>query len=298
MLVNLFDRLKDDNLSVSIVFYSEPGCGKTHMMFASQMRWFMFSTEIEQSLVTFKNVVDIGYYNPLVEVWDVSCMDDYRAGYAYLKANVDKFDGVVFDHLTDFQKYKTREIITKGKERSQPVLTRSEWGILSNSTSAVVENLNRLPIHKVFLVHEKVDKDEEFGTRHMLGKLSGSTFSAVSGMCNASGRLFIKEDKSESGESMYSRLIRFMPSSRFNAKHHGKLLPIEEANIDLVISKMLGEVKTEMDLKEFSDSWMSVPRLKESYKKYTAEIKEREKNEKAVEEKKEETKEETVVKTK
>lgn len=233
------------NPELNLILYGPPGCGKTWMSMATKRyRQLHVTTEWKQSQGTFQQVKKAGKSHPNMQVAKVTSYADLLGVEEWLKSPVegisgstiaDTFDLIVLDNLSDIQDFIKRDLLARDTDRKLDVLTQGEWQDLIDKTADLMVKFRDVSKHFVAIAHYNEIFSNE--AKYVRPSMSGKSLPAkLSGYVNAMGYLF--KTPTENGPA---RQILFDSGDDFMTKPHGDLLPLEDANLDLLIGKVLGK---------------------------------------------------------
>jgi hypothetical protein len=153
---------------INWLIYGGPGVGKTILGCGSQkFRTFVFDVDDG----TFSARTWPYVRNDLVDVWPVKSFDDFMAGLAWIINNISKYQLVVTDTCTELQKQLLDEI---RKRKNHKIADQQDWGELLLALDTVFRSFRHLPIHRIFIAHERDFQDPDTGRRMFQPSFQGS----------------------------------------------------------------------------------------------------------------------------
>lgn len=128
------------------IIYSEPGKGKTSMVKSITGRTLVFSTDGMYHVLSQLPNVDIVVMDPHKP------NDDLGNFYRYLVKNLDKYDNIVIDNLSTFQKFwlNAQSAMTKS---GMPEM--KDYGIIDRVLMDFIASLKKLNKNILIFAHEK-----------------------------------------------------------------------------------------------------------------------------------------------
>ena len=189
------------------IIYSEPGKGKTTMIKSLAGRTLVFSTD--------------GMYHVLSKLPDVDIIvmdpqkpnDDLANFYRYLLKNLDKYDNVVVDNLSTFQKFWLNAQATTTKS-GMPEM--KDYGIIDRVLLDFIASLKKLNKNILFFAHEKkVEITRESGGVYTQFQPDMRNLDAIMGIVPIVGRLIILRNVEKQQDE---RIIVLQPTQATRAK--------------------------------------------------------------------------------
>lgn len=189
------------------IIYSEPGKGKTSMLKSIAGRTLVFSTD--------------GMYHVLSQLLDIDIIvmdpkkpnDELADFYRYLIKNLDKYDNIVIDNLSTFQKFwlNAQATITKS---GMPEM--KDYGIIDRVLLDFVASMKKLNKNLLIFAHEKkVEITRESGGVYTQFQPDVRNLDAIMGIVPIVGRLIIlKNPETQIDE----RIIVLQPTQATRAK--------------------------------------------------------------------------------
>lgn len=189
------------------LIYSEPGKGKTSMVKYLKGKTLVFSTD--------------GMYQVLSGLKDVEILamdskkphDDLESFYKYLLKNIDKFDNVVIDNLSTFQKFWLN---SKATTTTSGMPEIKDYGIIDRVLLDFVAGLKDLKKNILLLAHEKqVELTMDSGRTYTQFQPDVRNIDAIMGIVPVVGRLIILKNQETEKEE---RIIVLQPTQTTRAK--------------------------------------------------------------------------------
>lgn len=189
------------------IIYSEPGKGKTSMVKSISGRTLVFSTD--------------GMYHVLSQLPDVDIIvmdpqkpnEDLANFYRYLVKNLDKYDNLVIDNLSTFQKFwlNAQAAITKS---GMPEM--KDYGIIDRVLLDFIASLKKLNKNILIFAHEKkVEITRESGGVYTQFQPDMRNIDAIMGIVPIVGRLVIHKNQETQQDE---RIIVLQPTQSTRAK--------------------------------------------------------------------------------
>ena len=189
------------------IIYSEPGKGKTSMVKSITGRTLVFSTDGMYHVLSKLQDVDIVVMNPQTP------NDDLGNFYRYLVKNLDKYENVVIDNLSTFQKFWLN---------AQAAMTKSgmpemkDYGIIDRVLLDFIASLKKLNKNILIFAHEKkVEITRESGGVYTQFQPDMRNMDAVMGIVPIVGRLVIYKNQETQQDE---RIIVLQPTQSTRAK--------------------------------------------------------------------------------
>ena len=189
------------------IVYSEPGKGKTSMVKSMTGRTLVFSTDGMYHVLSKLQDVDIVVMDPQKP------NDDLGNFYLYLVKNLDKYENVVIDNLSTFQKFwlNAQATITKS---GMPEM--KDYGIIDRVLLDFIASLKKLNKNILIFAHEKkVEITRESGGVYTQFQPDMRNLDAVMGIVPIVGRLVIYKNQETQQDE---RIIVLQPTQSTRAK--------------------------------------------------------------------------------
>lgn len=187
--------------------YSEPGKGKTSIVKSLKGKTLLFSTD--------------GMYHVLhgLENVDVLTMESKQANnelgdfYRFVLKNKEKYDNIVIDNLSTFQKFWLNEM-SSSTTAGMPEL--KHYGIIDRILLDFIASLKNLNKNLLFFAHEKkVEITRENGSTYTQFQPDVRNLDAIMGIIPLVGRLVMHKNQ-ETNEQ--ERIIVLQPTQATRAK--------------------------------------------------------------------------------
>lgn len=182
---------------IKAIFYGKPGTGKTTL--SGTFPKVVHLDIREKGTAVLKKVKGLKSFS--VETWD-----DLQDMYWYLKKEKHGFETLVIDTAGNAQMLAVELAMKKHKKKGKPgdwgTMTQKMWGDVASMCKELFLDFRDLPMHVVFIAHDKVFKvneDEEENDNlvkiapHMGPALSPSVASVLNAAVNVIGETFIGE---------------------------------------------------------------------------------------------------------
>lgn len=203
------DKFSED---AAMVIYGPEGVGKTTLAASLKNLLYIDVEKGRSSILKTK-------FRP--QIFQPDNPEDLGEVYLWLKANSDKFDAVVIDTYTEVEKWFISQSIQKGvnkdPDKDPDLATMNDYNKAGRRMSKMTRSFHSLPMLKVYLCHEREDKDEDTGEI----KRGPALMPAVMRDLNAyvDVILYMNVDK-EGNRALYTT-----PTSKYRAKHRIGSLP-------------------------------------------------------------------------
>lgn len=206
----------------SCLIYAEAGIGKSTMVKSLTGRTLLFSID--------------GMYQVLngIEHLDILTMDSKQANkelgdfYRYAVKNKDKYDNIVIDNLSTFQKFWLNE---QASETTSGMPEMRHYGIIDRVLLDFIASFKKLNKNLLFFAHEKkVEITRESGGVYTQFQPDIRNLDAIMGIIPIVGRLVIMREP-ETQER--KRIIVLQPTQATRAKDQliGNLETIEQMEL-------------------------------------------------------------------
>jgi len=159
-LANKFFAMEEEfSLDTSIVVYGPPGVGKT--TFASSLEDLLF-IDVEKGRTSILKTQN----RPTI--FQPDNPEELGEAYLWLKANEGKFKAVAIDTYTEVEKWflaeAVRQSVEKDPTKDPNLATQNDYGRASRRMTKMTRSFHSLPMLKVYICHEREEKDEETGS--------------------------------------------------------------------------------------------------------------------------------------
>lgn len=189
------------------IIYSEPGKGKTTMIKSLTGRTLVFSTDGMYHVLSKLPNVDIIVMDPQKP------NDDLANFYRYLIKNLDKYDNVVVDNLSTFQKFWLNAQAA-GTKSGMPEM--KDYGIIDRVLLDFIASLKKLNKNVLLFAHEKkVEITRESGGVYTQFQPDMRNLDAIMGIVPIVGRLIILKNVET---QLDERIIVLQPTQATRAK--------------------------------------------------------------------------------
>lgn len=218
---------------LSIIMYGPPKVGKTRL--AATLGEKPLFIDFDDGMLTLREM-GVNFIQP--RSWEeiLELVTLIRNG--KLREQVD-FDTIVFDSLSFMYTIVMEGVLKLGK-RTIPQI--QDWGLANERVKMIVDYLvkarNEQRYHFILTCHEKVDKDEERG--RIIGGI-GSTPALMNILPAMFDELYYLS-VSQGPNNTVKRSVNTVQTSFFPAgsRSSGKLLPVEEADLNKIYQKITG----------------------------------------------------------
>ena len=189
------------------IIYSEPGKGKTSMVRGLTGKTILLSVDGMYHVLSGLKDVDI------VLIVPKKPNDELENFYRHLIKNIDKYDNIVIDNLSTFQKYWLNAV-AKATKSGMPEI--KDYGIIDRVLMDFISSLKSLNKNVLIFAHEKkVDVTRESGGVYTQFQPDVRNLDAIMGVVPIVGRLVIyKNQESQKDE----RIIVLQPTQSTRAK--------------------------------------------------------------------------------
>lgn len=189
------------------IVYSEPGKGKTSMIKSLEGNTILLSVDGMYHVLSGLKNVSIQVMDPEQANKDLG--DFYRLLVKYK----DKYENIVIDNLSTFQKYWLNERSTKAKSGMPEI---KDYGVIDRILFDFVASLKLLNKNVLIFAHEKkVEITRESGGVYTQFQPDIRNLDAIMGIVPIVGRLVIVTDKESQGTK---RIIVLQPTQATRAK--------------------------------------------------------------------------------
>lgn len=206
----------------SCLIYAEAGIGKSTMVKSLTGRTLLFSID--------------GMYQVLngIEHLDILTMDSKQANkelgdfYRYAVKNKDKYDNIVIDNLSTFQKFWLNE---QASETTSGMPEMRHYGIIDRVLLDFIASFKKLNKNLLFFAHEKkVEITRESGGVYTQFQPDIRNLDAIMGIIPIVGRMVIMK---EPETQQRKRVIVLQPTQSTRAKDQliGNLQTIEQLEL-------------------------------------------------------------------
>lgn len=245
-----FMKVEDisEELELNLLIYGPPGCGKTRFALSTKtLKQLHISTEWKQARGTFQIAREEGRIHKDMQTVSVSSYADLLGVLEWLQSNPEVFDLVVLDNLSDIQDFIKKELIGRDDDRKLAVLNQGEWQDLIDKTSDLTVQFRDASKHFIAIAHYAELFSNE--TKYIRPSLAGKALpSKLSGYMNAMGYMY------QDTLNPNIRRILFSTGEEYMTKAHTKLPALEEANLDLIIGKVLGKYSVDATIASIQEA--------------------------------------------
>lgn len=189
------------------IIYSEPGKGKTTMVKTLTGKTILLSVDGMYHVLSGLKDVDIVLIDPKKP------NDELESFYRHLIKNIDKYDNIIIDNLSTFQKYWLNAV-AKATKSGMPEI--KDYGIIDRVLMDFISSLKSLNKNVLIFAHEKkVEVTRESGGVYTQFQPDVRNLDAIMGIVPIVGRLVIyKNQESQKDE----RVIVLQPTQSTRAK--------------------------------------------------------------------------------
>lgn len=189
------------------IIYSEPGKGKTSMVKALTGRTILLSVDGMYHVLSGQKDVDIVLIDPKEP------NNELGNFYRHLLKNINKYDNIVIDNLSTFQKFWLNAVANDTKSGMPEI---KDYGIIDRVLMDFISSLKSLNKNVLIFAHEKkVEITRESGGVYTQFQPDVRNLDAIMGIVPIVGRLVIyKNQESQKDE----RIIVLQPTQSTRAK--------------------------------------------------------------------------------
>lgn len=227
------------------LIYGRPGVGKT-IFSANSARHRTFVFDVDDGVISLRTWPNLQKQN--VDVWPVKTYADFLNGLNYLNANVRNYGAYVIDSATELQRVLSDEILDKGKKQQ---MDQQGWGLLLQAMDRTSRNFRQMPLHGVWVCHEKLRENKETGRQSYGPSFQGQFAEGYAKHFDVIARLFLHEtmvlDSTTNVQSVrVDRWLQCLPDTRADAKDRYSALDFVEApSLDLILQKIEAKITIE-----------------------------------------------------
>jgi phage nucleotide-binding protein len=228
--------------TVNILFYGEPGVGKTVLCGSSSvvdgMAPVLF-VDVEGGTLSLKD------HYPLVDTVRITDWQDMVKVYDSLRKGEGGYQTVVLDSITEVQKFSMNEImrrlVAKEPDSDPDVPGMREWGKNIEQMRRLVRNFRDLPMNVLFTALEATDKDDR-GRRKTYPSLPGKLAGEVPGFVDIVIYMYVKVQ-----EKIVKRMLLTESTGAQVAKDRSNRLPrvIEQPTMEEIYNLITQEGSSE-----------------------------------------------------
>lgn len=228
-LRKLTGNVKDEKHKIMI--YGKSGIGKTR--FASDLavhfKVFMMCSELKRtSIISNPNFPKI---QDNLEVWDALSWNDVKDGFNYISNNINEFEWVIVDTLTDINKRIIEDVHESSREET---MSQREWGKVTSRMEKFIRFTRDLRTNVLFIALATGEKNDLSGEITQYPSMTGKLKEEVPGYMNTIGYCYATEGR-EAGT--YDRKIIFEASPKAIAKDEFDVLTVEPLDMESFLKK-------------------------------------------------------------
>lgn len=234
VIKNAQEALKEGHTHAKILIWANSGTGKT---------WLSATAPKPLIMLTEANgAVSVGHSNPLADIVVINTIPQLREIIKLANTGqLDSYDTLVFDSITEIQRMFKDEIIGNKEQ-----LSIKEWGTLAKKMQSFIRKIRDLPFHIICTALADRTTDDEGATLSNLPQFEGKkTANEIMQFFTAVGYLF-NTTKTVENETVRVRKLMFESSDKWFVKPCHPLGNQENPNMTEIIQSIItGEVQNE-----------------------------------------------------